>query len=211
MKRRISLSGLRSALGREERGKRRRYVKAGSQKSRRRATFEQLEDRLVFAVQLNIAPLTALESVGTVAATVTRTGSLTLPLTVTLASSDTSEATVPATVQIPANQASANFNISVVNDTLLDDQVTVTITASASGQGSANDTLSIVNDDFPTLRTAQASDNLVLTPSTQAGFYNVNSGPIPSSVTAPTRGAAFSDTGVYQTVGANVVAYSTLR
>ena len=54
------------------------------------------------------------------------------PLTVTLSSSDMTEATVPATVTIPANQASATFTITAVDDTLLDGTQTVTITASAT-------------------------------------------------------------------------------
>ncbi len=54
-------------------------------------------------------------------------------LIVTLASSDTSEATVPATVTIPAGQVSAAFTISAVDDVLLDGTRPVDITATAVG------------------------------------------------------------------------------
>ncbi len=58
---------------------------------------------------------------------------LTDPLVISLSSSDTSEATVPATVTIPANQASANFDIDAVDDAFADGTQTVTITADAFG------------------------------------------------------------------------------
>ena len=76
-------------------------------------------------------------------ATVTRGNTdISAALTVTLSSSDTTEATVPATVTIPANQASATFTVTGVNDTLLDGTQTATITATAAGyvSGSAQST-----------------------------------------------------------------------
>lgn len=51
---------------------------------------------------------------------------------VTLSSSDTTEATVPATVTILANQTSANFDVIAVNDSFPDGNKTATITASAA-------------------------------------------------------------------------------
>jgi hypothetical protein len=71
------------------------------------------------------------------------------PLVVTLASSDTTEATVPATVTIPANQASATFAITAVDDALLDGTQTVTITASAAGYVSGTKTVDVT--DYETL------------------------------------------------------------
>jgi hypothetical protein len=53
--------------------------------------------------------------------TVTRTGtSLANALLVNLASSDTSEVTLPASVTIPANQSSTTVSISAVDDALFD-------------------------------------------------------------------------------------------
>ena len=51
-------------------------------------------------------------------------------VTVALISSDTSEATVPASVTIPAGQATASFVVTAVDDALLDGTRTVTIAAS---------------------------------------------------------------------------------
>ncbi len=78
--------------------------------------------------------------------TVTRTGATTAALVVNLSSSDATEATVPATVTILANQTSANFNITAVNDNFPDGNKTATLTASAAG-ATAGNTAVIVNDD----------------------------------------------------------------
>ena len=95
----------------------------------------------------------------------------------TLTSSDTSELTVPATVEIPANMASKNFNVTVVDDSSLDGNVVVTVTAMAPGHMDGSDTLTVVNNDFATLRPAPADDNLVLAPTATAGEYGVTPGP----------------------------------
>ena len=55
------------------------------------------------------------------------------PLTVSLASSDTGEATVPATVVIPQDAVQVQFTITGVDDGVGDGNQTVTITASAAG------------------------------------------------------------------------------
>lgn len=84
---------------------------------------------------VGVSPAAFSESATNPAATgtVTRTGSTTAELVVTLSSSDTTEATVPATVTIPVGQTSATFAVTAVNDTFPDGNKTVTITASASG------------------------------------------------------------------------------
>ena len=66
---------------------------------------------------------------GAVVLTLTRSGtSLADPLVVSLTSSDTSEATVPATATIPANQASTTVSISAVDDSFFDGTQTVRFT-----------------------------------------------------------------------------------
>ncbi len=72
------------------------------------------------------------ENGGTITGTVTRSNTdIATPIIVALASDDTSEATVPATVTIPAGQASTTFTIASVDDTLLDGTQRVTITATS--------------------------------------------------------------------------------
>jgi exo-beta-1,3-glucanase (GH17 family) len=67
-------------------------------------------------------------------ATVTRDNpDFSSPLVVMLTSSDTSEATVPPQVIIPANEASTAFAVAAVDDGVFDGTQTVTITATAVG------------------------------------------------------------------------------
>jgi hypothetical protein len=89
-------------------------------------------------LSLSINPSSIRESGGTATATVTRNNTdLSQPLTVTLASSDLSEATVPVTVVIPANAASQTFTVTAVDDSLLDGSQFLTISASAPGYAAA--------------------------------------------------------------------------
>ncbi len=61
------------------------------------------------------------ENGGQAQATVSRSNTdLSLPLSVNVTSSDLTEASVPASVTIPAGQASITFAVSAVDDTLLD-------------------------------------------------------------------------------------------
>jgi len=73
---------------------------------------------------------------GSLKATITltrRNGQLASPLTVSVLSSDTTEATVPATVSFAANQTSLTFPVEPVDDDLLDGDQTIQIRASAPG------------------------------------------------------------------------------
>ncbi len=74
-----------------------------------------------------------------------------LPLTVTLASDDLSEVTVPASVIIPAGQASASFPINAVNDPELDGTQTVHVSASAGGYISGQDSLQVLDHEPPVI------------------------------------------------------------
>lgn len=90
------------------------------------------EDNLTLS--LSISPTTISENGGTAIGTLTRnSANISAALVVSLDNSDTTEATVPASVTIPANESSATFAISAVDDKLLDGTQTATITASAAG------------------------------------------------------------------------------
>jgi ELWxxDGT repeat protein len=94
------------------------------------------------------------ETAGTGAATgtVTRAVAAATPLVVTLASSDTTEATVPQQVTIAAGQTSATFSIEAIDDTIIDGTQPVTITATPINPGT--------NDP---LTTGKATANLEVT------------------------------------------------
>ncbi len=168
-----------------------------------------LEPRLVLALQLDIGISAIAESGGIAVATISRTGSLSSPLTVALSSSDVTEATVPTSVLLGVNQASTNFNVTAVNDSLADDTQTVTITASASGFADATDTIDVLNDDLVTSRAGAASDTVNVLPGLQAGETDITAGPAtPPSIGDPTY-FSFANQTTYQTAGANVQAQSS--
>ena len=101
------------------------------------------------ALTLSIAAESIMENAGSPAtvATVTRNTDTTDALTVTLASSDTTEAVVPLTVEIPAGATSVSFDIGAVDDDLVDGNQSVTISASAIGYESGVGWLAVLDDE----------------------------------------------------------------
>mgnify|MGYP001608611834 FL=1 len=79
------------------------------------------------------------------------------PLVVSLLSSDVTEATLPASVTIAANEASATFNIETVDDGTPDGNQNVTVTASAAGFNPAVGTLVVTDRDLPDLLITELS------------------------------------------------------
>ncbi|MEO2025088.1 MAG: G8 domain-containing protein [Fuerstiella sp.] len=103
---------------------------------------------------VSIAAASIAEDAGTAAttATISRNTDTTNALTVTLASSDTGEATVPATITIAAGQTtSAPFNIDAVDDAIVDGTQTVTVTGSATAHADGTDTVDVTDDDVAEL------------------------------------------------------------
>jgi hypothetical protein len=101
------------------------------------------------ALTLTIADNAVTEDAGAAAttATVTRNTVTTDPLLVTLASDDTSEATVPPEVTIPAGQASASFDVDAVDDAIVDGTQSVTLNASAAGLADGVDSLDVLDNE----------------------------------------------------------------
>ncbi len=89
-----------------------------------------------------VLPTSSIEGSGTLsgAGTVSISGSLTTNLTVSLSSNDTTEVTAPSPVTIPAGQTSAAFNVTIVDDSVMDGSQTATVGAGAAGftSGSAS-------------------------------------------------------------------------
>ena len=119
-------------------------------------------DNDVAGLTLTIAAASVSEGdgAGATTATVSRNTDTTNALTVTLSSDDTSEATVPATVTIPAGQTSVTFDIDAIDDAIVDGTQTVTVTASAAGQTSGSDTLDVTDDDVAALTVAIVLSNI---------------------------------------------------
>ena len=109
-------------------------------------------------------PVAAISASGSTTATLTRNTATTQPLTVVISSGSTTHATVPASVVIPAGQASTTFTITGVDDHLADGEQYSVITAAAAGFSSGLATIGVTTVDLPDL--------------------------VVSSVTAPTAGFA---------------------
>lgn len=89
------------------------------------------------------------ENAGTLitAGRVLRNTPVDVPLTVRLVSSNASRITVPATVTIPAGQAAVSFPMTVVDNTVAEGSVAVTIAVTALGQNGASVNVTVVDND----------------------------------------------------------------
>ena len=92
--------------------------------------------------------------------TVTRNGSRTAGLTVTISNPDPSELSAPATVVIPAGQASANFDLTPVADGIVDGPQVVLIGVSASGFTPATAHVTVLDGDVPRLTLRLGSNSV---------------------------------------------------
>ena len=84
---------------------------------------------------------------GAAFATVVRNKDSSDPLTVTITNNDGSEILTPTTVTIPANQNSANFDITAIEDKIPDGTQTVTITVTVIGHPEGSVTLFVTDND----------------------------------------------------------------
>ena len=116
----------------------------------------------VAALTVTPATSTVAENVAAGTATYTlarNTSDTTQALIVNLSSANTVRLGVPSTVTIPVGSASATFTVTPVNNTAVDGNVDVQLTASAAGFVSATWTVTVTNDDTIALTaTATATD-----------------------------------------------------
>ncbi|MFV2070795.1 MAG: hypothetical protein ACC645_27830, partial [Pirellulales bacterium] len=88
---------------------------------------------------------------GSATATVSRNTDTTDLLTVTLASSDTTELAVPSPVEIPAGTAQVQVPVQGLDDAEIDGDQPVTVTATATGFNTGTATLIVSDTDLPDL------------------------------------------------------------
>ncbi|WP_165235209.1 Ig-like domain-containing protein, partial [Aquisphaera insulae] len=105
-------------------------------------------DRPTLTLSLNAAQLVEGASAS---ATVTRDLVTTTSLVVSLTASRTGQVTMPATVTIPAGASSVSFTVQATDDGVPEEELSVTLTAAASGTNSGATTLAILDDDLPTI------------------------------------------------------------
>ncbi len=100
---------------------------------------------------LTAASGTVAEDAATAAMTVTRDGDLTAEMVVNLSSGNTDVGTVESSVTIPAGEASASFNVTLVNNDLYSGTRGVAITASSDSAAAASATLAVTDDETGSL------------------------------------------------------------
>ncbi|MFM7057242.1 MAG: S8 family serine peptidase [Planctomycetota bacterium] len=111
-------------------------------------------------VTLTVNRTSFLENAGPRAAvgTVTRSNTdRSQPLVVNLASSDTSELTVPAFVTIPAGLPSVSFDIAAINDPDLDGSQLVSVSASATAYFGSNVDITVLDHEPPVVTAPAAT------------------------------------------------------
>lgn len=96
-------------------------------------------------------PAQALENSGILQGSVTLPSVAATDTNVALSSSANARLTVPPYVTIPAGQASANFDFTLIDNTLLDGSRSVSITASTGGGSIGYASILIIDDDVSTL------------------------------------------------------------
>ncbi len=105
------------------------------------------DDAPVLTLQLASDEISESAGAAATTATVTRSGDTTEPVTVTLASNDTTKLTVSDSAVIPAGEPSVTFTVDAVEDDLADGTQVVSITASASLHESAATNILVTDDD----------------------------------------------------------------
>ena len=90
-------------------------------------------------------------------------------ITIQLSSNRTDKLTVPASVIIPAGQSSAAFDLTLLDDNIIDGTQVVTITASETGWTSANASLNVLDNEATTM-----TSSLPATIPEGTGYYSVS-------------------------------------
>ncbi len=100
-------------------------------------------------IQIDISATSAIEDAGNIPTLISRPlgTSNTSDLVVSLSSSDPSRATVPTSVTIPAGSDSVSTNVTVIDDTVLNGNALVSVTAQATVFLAGTDQLLVVDDD----------------------------------------------------------------
>lgn len=90
---------------------------------------------------------------------VSRSGEFLTALTVTLSASVTGQVIIPTSVTIPAGLSSVAFDLSPINNTKLEGQRTLSITASAANFNNSVKEITITDDEKPTLTAYFSNSN----------------------------------------------------
>ncbi len=158
-----------------------------------------IDDISVTAAPLDIIslsiPAQATEGAGALGGTVTLPSAQASDTVVTLASYSPAKITVPASVTVPAGQLTANFSLTVLDDSVIDGSKLVTISASAGGLNTGAAAITVLDNDTGALTLsvpASASESsgtvqgtLTLSPTVAASVVATLTSSDPSVATVP--------------------------
>jgi len=111
-------------------------------------------------LSLSLAVTSIGENGGATTATVSRNTPTTNALTVTITSADNTRLSAPVNVVIPANQSSASFTVSGIDNVFAEGDQTVALNASGNGLAGASESLTVIDDDTAAL-SLQLSSNTI--------------------------------------------------
>tara|TARA_Y100001933_G_scaffold123841_1_gene123720 strand:- start:11920 stop:16299 length:4380 start_codon:yes stop_codon:yes gene_type:complete len=104
-----------------------------------------------YGLEIAAVPEVVAENSGSLSATITRGGAISEDLLVQLQCSAASRVQVPASVLIPAGSSTAEFPISLIDNTLPYDAQSIVLTATADHYRTAESAFEMVDDDLPLL------------------------------------------------------------
>ncbi len=110
-----------------------------------------LDNEPVPIVSLSLPPQLAEGAAPTNNATLSLNVAAAVDLTFTLTSSPSSQVSIPTSLLVPAGQTQAIFTAQAVNDTALDGDIPVTVTATRSGLQSATATTTTIDNELPAI------------------------------------------------------------
>ncbi|MBL8809123.1 MAG: peptidylprolyl isomerase [Planctomycetaceae bacterium] len=124
-----------------------------------------------------LSQVSVVETAGSNASTVTVTrtnADTSQDLVVDLTLSDTGRLTLPATVTIPAGQTSASVSLSTINNESVEGDDLVTLTATAAGLTNGQTTLTVVDDDTAVLTLTPAATTVAEDAGTLSATVSMN-------------------------------------
>jgi hypothetical protein len=139
------------------------------------------DDVAALTLSLNTNAIPEDAAHGTAMGMVTRNANFGQPLIVTLISDLPSALTVPDSVQIPAGQASASFDLTPVNDNVVGDTRRVHLSAGAAGYSPVSATIDVLNVNTVNLTLALANSTVAKGAPSPATIGTVTRTPVSSS------------------------------
>lgn len=132
-------------------------------------------DAGTLTVTPNVTSVSEGAAAGTLSYTMTRTAAdISLPLTVSLVSDTPGRLTVVSTVEIPANETTVTFDGTTIDNSIVDGNVDVVVTASASGFASSTASVTVEDNDSPRLAVTPVASEISENYAPSTFYYTVS-------------------------------------